>query len=432
MSRIAVIGGGLCGLTAAIRLAQGGADVELWEAATHSGGRTSSYFDQNMQTWVDRGPHLMVGAYQATRALLRDAGAESNTCFQSSLSLPLWDEDRSHFSLQPPSCLPLALALPLSLGRLPGHGSASVLAMLRLAAGLRRSTDEHGSVEEWLASLRVPEQLRRDLLEVICLGAMNEGLDTANAASFARVLRDSFSSHDAARLGWFCAPLRQALIDPLVNLVHAAGARIRLSSPARRVRIVDNKACIEGGNGQEHRYKRVVLAMPPWQKNRLLEMDEAYETRAIVNAHFWFDSDVHLPTPLIGTLGTHAHWWFDIDAMHGQPQGSSRHLCAVISADDSSMEAAQRQKQLLGELADLLELEQAPRPRYQRLITERRATSLVRSGRQDRNALPSQLIDASETPQPGELPATIEAAIRRGGKAAISALDGQAERNYPL
>jgi len=432
MSRIAVIGGGLCGLTAAIRLAQGGADVELWEAATYPGGRTSSYFDQNMQAWVDRGPHLMVGAYQATRALLRDAGAESNACFQPSLSLPLWDGGRSHFSLQPPSCLPLALALPLSLGRLPGHGSASILAMLRLAASLRRVIDKHANVEEWLASLNIPDRLKYDLLEVICIGAMNETMDTANAASYARVLRDSFDSHDAARLGWFRAPLRQALIDPLINLAQGVDAHIRLSSPARRLRIANDKASIVGSNDQEHSFEQVILALPPWQRNRLLGTDEAFEARTIVNAHFWFDADVKLPTAIIGTLGAHAHWWFDIDAMHGQAQRNARHLCAVVSADDSDITAAQRQDLLCRELADLLGLEHAPKPRYQRLIIEHRATSLVRASRQDRGALPRQLIDASETPQPGQLPATIEAAVRRGEKAAISALNGGAEIDYPL
>ena len=187
MSRIAVIGAGVCGMTAAIRLAQAGMEVELWESGSHPGGRTSSYFDQNVQSWVDRGPHLMVGAYQATRALLRDAGIESNTYFQPSLSLLLWDIERSGFRLEPRAWLPLGLALPLALARLPGHGMASVAGMLRLAAGLKRNVAAPVTAREWLASLGMPDRLVRDLLEVICLGAMNEDMDTASAASFARI-----------------------------------------------------------------------------------------------------------------------------------------------------------------------------------------------------------------------------------------------------
>ncbi|MDX8411599.1 MAG: FAD-dependent oxidoreductase [Mariprofundaceae bacterium] len=432
MSRVAVIGGGLCGLTAAIRLSQQGVDVELWEAANHPGGRTSSYFDQEMQTWVDRGPHLMVGAYQATRALLGDAGAEPNVHFQPSLSLPLWDGDRGYFSLEPSTFLPLALALPLSLGRLPGHGLASLMGMLRLGAGLKRGMDENISIEAWLAPLNIPERLRRDLLEVLCLGAMNEAMGTASAASFARVLHDSFISHDAARLGWFRAPLRQALIDPLINLAHSLGAHIRLSSPVRRLSLAADKVAIIDSSGQEHGYDQIILALPPWQGNRLLKTDQTYETPPIINAHFWFDSEIQLPTPIIGTLGTHAHWWFDIDAMHGRSQQDTRHLCAVISADDSGLSPPQRTKLLRLELSDLLGLKNVPKPAYQRHIIERRATSLVRSSNLERNALPRQFIDAGEIPQPGQLPATIEAAVRRGEKAAKSALEGEHEIDYPL
>ena len=53
---------------------------------------------------------------------------------------------------------------------------------------------------------------------------------------------------------------------------------------------------------------------------------------------------------------------------------------------------------------------------HHRLVREKRATVLVRSHIQQQ--LPPWLIDASERPVPGELPATIEMAVRRGEMAA--------------
>ena len=76
--RVSVIGGGLCGLTAAIRLAQRGVEVELFEAAPALGGRTRSFFEPHMQQWVDNGPHLLSGAYHDTLNLLEEAGASDN------------------------------------------------------------------------------------------------------------------------------------------------------------------------------------------------------------------------------------------------------------------------------------------------------------------------------------------------------------------
>ncbi|MBL1353719.1 MAG: NAD(P)-binding protein, partial [Zetaproteobacteria bacterium] len=51
--KLAVIGGGLTGLTAAIRAAQKGYAVDLYEAAPALGGRTRSFFHAPTQTWVD-------------------------------------------------------------------------------------------------------------------------------------------------------------------------------------------------------------------------------------------------------------------------------------------------------------------------------------------------------------------------------------------
>jgi len=434
MSHIAVVGGGICGLSAAIRLSQCGANTELWEVAKHPGGRTNSYFEQKTETFVDHGPHLITGAYQATLALLREAGAESNVYLQPSLSLPLWDRNRSHFSLKPLPSLPLPIALPISIGQMPEHGLASAIGMLRLAAKLNGKVNAQISVRDWLASIKIPDLLYRDLLEVICLGAMNEAMNTANAASFARVLRDSFKNHDTARLGWFRAPLKQALVDPLISLARSSGTIIRLGSPVRSLIHENGAVAIVDREGNHHRYDKIILTLPPWQRNRLLKTGLTFETRSIVNAHFWFESDFQLPTPLIGTLGTRAHWWFDIETMHGQSNRSFRHLCAVISADEGSINGHSGSKILLRELSELLGSSKTPlNPVHSRMIIHRRATSLVHAGAlPKRHSLPMQIIDAGEAPEPGQLPATIEAAVRRGERAANIALGSEIETVYPL
>ncbi|MDQ6955890.1 MAG: FAD-dependent oxidoreductase, partial [Mariprofundaceae bacterium] len=70
-ANIAIIGGGLTGLTAAIRAAEQGHNVNLYEAAPQLGGRTQSFFHKPTQTWVDNGPHLLIGVYKRTIQLLK-------------------------------------------------------------------------------------------------------------------------------------------------------------------------------------------------------------------------------------------------------------------------------------------------------------------------------------------------------------------------
>ena len=98
--KLAVIGGGLTGLTAAIRAAQKGYAVDLYEAAPALGGRTRSFFHAPTQTWVDNGPHLLIGVYQRTQALLEEVGALPMIQWQDALTLPLWDAQRGNFALK--------------------------------------------------------------------------------------------------------------------------------------------------------------------------------------------------------------------------------------------------------------------------------------------------------------------------------------------
>ena len=204
---IAIIGGGLCGLTSAIRLAEKGHDIHLYEAAPALGGRTRSFYDTTVDQWVDNGPHLLIGAYRATRNLLESVGAGSNITWQHSLKLPLWDQKRGHFCLAPHPYLPFPLALMTALYRLPGHTVSSLSSLLRIDRSMKRVSAT--SVKAWMEQERVSPALQRDLIEPLCLGAMNEPMESADCSSFASVLREAFANHDHARLGWFNKPYRR-------------------------------------------------------------------------------------------------------------------------------------------------------------------------------------------------------------------------------
>jgi len=76
MSRtIHVIGAGLSGLAAAVRLAERGESVVVHEAARQAGGRCRSYHDQQLDMVIDNGNHLLLSANHAALAFLATIGA---------------------------------------------------------------------------------------------------------------------------------------------------------------------------------------------------------------------------------------------------------------------------------------------------------------------------------------------------------------------
>ncbi len=414
--RVAVIGGGLCGLTCAIRLARRGFDVDLFEAASSPGGRTRSFFDGTVRQWVDNGPHLLVGAYRHTHRLLEQAGASGNIHWQPSLLLPLWELRRGLFHLAPQRHIPLALALPWACGHLPGHGIKSLSAVIRL--GLVRPADVDGrmTVAQWLNVLHAPEELVRDLLSPLCLGAMNETMRNANARSFARVLKETFVNHASARLGWFTHPLQQALIEPLADLAKNRGVSMHVSTSVRRLYADDRTVELETAS-RKRKFDAAVLALPARGRNRLLGINAAVKTQPITNVHLWLENAEPLPEALIGGIGTCGQWFFDVSRQMGM-NSSCRHICAVISAGGNHLPKQKLVADICRDLQFITGSSKAVSPVYHRIVRERHATAVVSSPDFPVPVLPMRVIDVSEAPAPGDFPATIEAAVRRGETAA--------------
>jgi len=408
ISSVAVVGGGLCGLTAAIRLAELGIPVTLIEAAPKLGGRTRSFFDSTVSELCDNGPHLLVGAYTSTERLLNDCGASHTISWQRSLQLPCWEKGRGSFSLTPSRWLPLPLALPLAIFSMPGHGLSSALAMLRIGLSMSDPVDTETSVSAWMKRCGVPQAMIRDMIEPLCLGAMNEQIDTASAASFLQVMKESFNSHKSARLGWFNAPLDEAVITPLVKRAESLGVKINASCRIRHIETDGSEASVDGAT-----FKRVILALPAYATDRVLNRDAQCATEMITNLHLWLDQPISLNGPLIGGIDTVGEWFFDVSSQMSN-SGPLQHLCVVISADRNKMSETELLQTLSHEIEQICGSPVSPV--HHRLIREKRATVLVRPHIQQQ--LPHWLIDASERPAPGELPATIEMAVRRGEKAA--------------
>jgi len=417
-----IIGGGVCGLTAAIRLAQRGAQVDLFEAAPREGGRTRSYFEKGIGQWVDNGPHLISGAYQDTGQLLAEAGALDMLTWQDSLNLPLWDRQRGHFTLAPSASLPLALAMPLASACLPGHGWSDITAMLRMAGRLKRPVDGGLSAGAWLESMHLPTALIRDLLEPMCLGAMNEPLERANAASFSRVLNDAFADHGHARLGWFNRPLSEALVQPLQAMAESLGVRMHSSCRIRAVQ-ANNSGAQLGIAGEQRQFDACILALPLRRAQQLLGLHVTAVTRRISNIHMWFTEMPALPHPFIGGIGTTGQWFFDVTSqMPGQPRAEAggkrlRHICAVISADEQALRDEKKLAVIIRELAEIEGNGKRREPYLARVVSEHHATVSVHSGELDL-PLPDNVISACEAPLAGDIPATIEAAVRRANHAA--------------
>ena len=72
--RVAVIGAGWAGLAAAVRAAQAGAQVSVFDMAGQWGGRARQVHTRSGE--FDNGQHILIGAYTRTLDLMRCVGAD--------------------------------------------------------------------------------------------------------------------------------------------------------------------------------------------------------------------------------------------------------------------------------------------------------------------------------------------------------------------
>lgn len=430
----AVIGAGWSGLAAALVLARAGRRVTVFEASRNLGGRARSvnladgpHDGESLR--IDNGQHILIGAYRETLRLMRVAGVNVERALLR-MPLDLQYADGFHMRaarLPYPLNLLSALLGCAAIRKGEAVGAMRMMAMLRMRKFL---VQPDITVSELLARHSQSDSLRMHLWEPLCISALNTPPHRASAQIFANVLRDGLTGRrDNSDLLVPRIDLGRLFPEPAVERLRAMGARVELGAPIRQVIRRRNRFMLDD---REEEFATVILAVAPQHAGALLAgMIETQEARSridelayepIVTCYLQYGTDMRLPAPMLGFSGGILQWAFD----RGQ-LGNARHaglVAAVISASGTHEELsgellAARVAAEISAVTGSNEL-----PRWNRVITERRATWSCR---------PGVLRPAMRTPLPGlllagdylegEYPGTLEAAARNGVAAARAALE---------
>jgi hydroxysqualene dehydroxylase len=193
---IAVVGGGLAGVTAALACTDAGARVRLFEARAWLGGATFSTEKRGLS--IDNGQHVFMRCCTAYRGLLARLGVEHLVELQPRLAVPVLAPGRPRAWIR-------RHALPA-----PAHLAPSLLgfAHLPLAARLRAARAARGfaaldpddralddeSLGDWLAKRGVRDAASLAFWDLLIRPTLNVRAPEASLALAARVLRTGFST----------------------------------------------------------------------------------------------------------------------------------------------------------------------------------------------------------------------------------------------
>jgi len=254
--RVAVIGGGLAGITAAIALAEAGAAVTLLEARPRLGGATCSFARDGLV--VDTGQHIYLGCCTAYRGLLDTLGMTAHAPIQDRFDVTvLAPGPRSAGSggttprsagsggttpLTPRrgrlrrTALPGPLHMLPALGRYPFLSLAERASVARPALAMRRVDPAAPGVDEqrfgdWLAARGQSNRARRALWDLFTVSALNIAGDDASLSLAATVVKTGLlGQKNAADVGVPALPLGELQGDAAATLLAKLGAQVLLNA----------------------------------------------------------------------------------------------------------------------------------------------------------------------------------------------------------
>jgi squalene-associated FAD-dependent desaturase len=273
--RVAVVGAGWAGMAAAVAVADAGADVTVFEASRSLGGRAralSALRPDGMPLVLDNGQHILIGAYSETLALMQRLGLDLGACL---LRLPLGLPYPDGSGLKTPAWAarwPAPLDALAAIGTARGWTWGDRWALMRASIDWRRKGFEcapHLTVAELCAHL--PQRVVEELIEPLCVSALNTPGSQASASVFLRVMRDALFGPGHAGLGASNLLLPRADLSTLMPNAaerwlqsnHAASARLRQGA---RVLSLQRQAAgwrlqgLQDGLPWEETYDRVVWA----------------------------------------------------------------------------------------------------------------------------------------------------------------------------
>lgn len=334
---VVIVGGGLAGLSAAVRFADAGVRVEVLETRKRLGGRAGSFVDPRSGLEIDNCQHVAMGCCTAYRNFLDRIGMGGGLAWHRS---QWWVEPGGRVSEIRLGWLPAPFHAAPSFLRASFLDGGDKLAIARGLVAIKLS--RLAELRRWtFAELlrethQTPTAVRR-FWEPVIVSACNLSVDRVSAEPAAQVFQDGLmKSSEASWIGVPTRPLSR-LYEAVPGIVEAAGGRVRTGVSVTAV----DETSATLADGERVVGDRVILAVPFERALRLVDGELAARDgrfdgmrrlghSPILGVHLVFDRPV-IDVPHAVLLDSGTQWVFRKDE-------AGRVIHAVVSAADEWMD----------------------------------------------------------------------------------------------
>ncbi len=340
---VIVIGGGVAGIGAAVRLLRQGYKVTLVERRGFLGGRAYSYNKTDAPP-LDNGLHVTLGCYNYYLDLLKTLDAEDPIEFQKEFAIVY----RGCLNGKSVNTTVKALPLPapwhlfFALLRTPEFSLKDVAYACRMGGALwqRHRVAANVTVTQWLDQLKQPTILRELFWQPITHAALNRHVDFASAKLLAEVLFRTFlKQRRLSAIGIFKKNLSNVHGRPAERFIRHNGGSLILKQGIRK--LLMGSRGIEGlitDDGQQLRADYYISAVPHYRFMDWVDEEmqrcwpesksfAALGTSAIINIYLRY-TDKPLADPFVCLLGSQVEWVFDVSSL-----SDSKYLLSFTISD---------------------------------------------------------------------------------------------------
>jgi len=383
--RVVIIGGGLAGIAAAVRVAEAGDRPIVLETRKRLGGRATSFVDPRDGAVLDNCQHVLMGCCTNLLDLYDRLGVLDLINWHRTF---FWTDGGGRIDRLEANWLPAPLHLSGGLRRMrllePADRRAVMRGMwriIRLSAG-RRLQWAPRTFLEFLNDSDQTERAIERFWRPIVVSACNAQLERVSAATALHVFQEGFLANRFS----YCMALPSVplvdLYDPAVDLIEAEGGAVHLGQSVRG--IVYNGKRVTGAVTADGLVEgsAVISAVPPDRLAKLitaalrtadarLQTLDRFEFSPILGIHLRYESPI-MELPHLTVVDHGVQWLFN----KGVDDRGRQHIHAVISAADEwmAMDEAAIVDRVTGEIEDVLPQSVGLKPVAARTVKEKRAT----------------------------------------------------------
>ena len=265
---VLIVGGGIAGIAAALRLAEQNVRVTLLETRRKLGGRATSFVDVRTGQMLDNCQHVTLGCCVNYLDFLGRLGALDLLEWHDE---QYWIERGGRTSIIRPGWLPAPLHFTGAMLGASFLSLGDIAQLARIGGAMLRTDRTRHTGETFGAYLRghgQSERLIRRFWSPVVVSACNLDVDKVAASSALHVFQDGFFAHaKAASIGLSRVPLVQ-LYDRAESAIAAAGGTIRLSCGVDRI----GPASVVTSAGETLRAGAVICALPVERAREVIDV----------------------------------------------------------------------------------------------------------------------------------------------------------------